>query len=54
MYKKAPKLKNLGFQEKKRKNKENECFYQNVQCVIVKESRFIKEQKAGGLLSKHL
>ena len=30
---------------------ENQCFYQNLQCVIVKIFRFIKEQEAGGLLS---
>ena len=40
--------------KKKKKKNENECFYQNVQCVIVKESRFIKEQEAGGILSKQL
>ena len=28
------------------------CLYQNVQCVIVKESKFIKEQQASRLLSR--
>ena len=26
-------------------------YYQNVQCVVVKKSRFIKNQEANGLLS---
>ena len=30
---------------------EEEYFYQNVQCVIVKKSKFIKEQEASGILS---
>ena len=34
-----------------RKNMESKCFYQTVQCIIIKKSRFIKEQEANGLLS---
>ena len=30
---------------------EQYCFYQNVQCVIVKKSKFIKHQDTSGLLS---
>ena len=30
--------------------KENQCFYQNVQCVKIKKKIFIKEQKFNGLL----
>ena len=31
--------------------KEIQCFDQNVQCAVVKKSRFIKQQEASGLLS---
>ena len=34
-----------------RQIKENQCFYQNLQCVILKKKRFIKMQEASGLLS---
>ena len=34
-----------------RQKEEKQCFYQNVQCVILKKSIFIKEQEASGLLS---
>ena len=34
-----------------KQKEENQCFYQNVQRVIVKKSRFIKECQASGLLS---
>ena len=30
---------------------EEQCFYQDVQCVIVKKSKFLEEQEARRLLS---
>ena len=34
-----------------RQKEKNWCFYQNVYCVAVKKSRFIKKQETSGLLS---
>ena len=33
------------------KKTEEQCFYQNVQCVIVKKSKFIEQKEASRLLS---
>ena len=38
-------------QKLQRQKMEQYCFYQNVQCVIVKKSKFIKHQDTSGLLS---
>ena len=37
-----------------RQGKRNESLYQNVLCAIGKNSRFIKEQEASGLISSLL
>ena len=44
------KIQKLKLQKFQRWKTDEQCFYQNVQCVIVKNWNLLKEQEASGLL----